>query len=313
MRGKKDVAYWQLQPPRGWKRTSFRRAALAHWMTDPQYGAGHLAARVIVNRLWQHHFGRGIVSTPNDFGAPGQPPTHPELLDWLAAKLIADGWRLKPLHKLMMTSSTYRQSDEFDPDRARLDRNNIYHWCRSPRRLEGEAIRDALLAVSGTLDKSMYGPGTLDQNMTRRSVYFSIKRSKLIPMMMLFDWPEHLVSIGQRTSTTTAPQSLMFMNSSHGSRYAAAFAERISQYLPAPVKDSKQEITAQQRYKRVIRQGFLLAFGRTPDHREAAAAAAFMKSQLRLYQTEAREDPQKLMLVDVCRSLMSMNEFVYVR
>ncbi|HEV3005289.1 MAG TPA: DUF1549 and DUF1553 domain-containing protein, partial [Pirellulales bacterium] len=181
---------------------SFRRSRLAYWMTNVDHGAGHLAARVIVNRLWQHHFGRGLVATPNDFGASGERPSHPELLDWLAGDLVANGWQLKRLHKLIMTSSVYVQSADFDESRAKIDRENVYYWRHTPRRLEAEAIRDSMLAVSGQIESTMYGSGTLDQNMRRRSVYFFIKRSQLIPTMMLFDWPEHLVSIGQRASTT---------------------------------------------------------------------------------------------------------------
>src|SRR5205823_13466891 len=119
------------------------RVALANWITDTEKGAGPLLARVIVNRLWQHHFGKGLVATPNDFGTQGEPPTHPELLDWLADNLIRNGWRLKRLHRLMLTSAVYRQGGDFDEGRARLDRDNAYLWRRTPRRLEAEAIRDA--------------------------------------------------------------------------------------------------------------------------------------------------------------------------
>jgi hypothetical protein len=166
-------------------------------MTDSQSGAGSLLARVIVNRLWQHHFGRGIVATPNDFGVSGERPTHPELLDWLSQELIRNHYSLKHMHRLMLTSSTWMQSGQFDEARASIDRDNLLHWRRAPQRLEAEVIRDSLLSVAGLLDPTPFGPGTLDQNMTRRSIYFFIKRSQLIPIMMLFDWPEHLVSIGQ--------------------------------------------------------------------------------------------------------------------
>ena len=153
---------------------------------------------MIVNRLWQHHFGRGIVATPSDFGAQGERPTHPELLDWLAGELIRDGWRLKPIHKLIMTSAVYRAGRR---DRRRPMAGSTPRTPRSgasaPRRLEAEAIRDAMLAVSGRLDPTMYGPGTLDERQQRRSVYFTVKRSQLIPMMMLFDAPDALQGIGR--------------------------------------------------------------------------------------------------------------------
>ena len=134
-----------------------RRSALANWLTDVDSGAGHLLARVIVNRLWQHHFGRGIVATPSEFGATGDRPTHPELLDWLAGELIKNGWRLKPIHKLIMTSAVYKQGGETDDKRLAADRANTLFWHRPGRRLEAEVIRDSMLAVSGSLDETMFG------------------------------------------------------------------------------------------------------------------------------------------------------------
>src|SRR5262249_15690052 len=151
-------------------------------------------------------------------------PTHPELLEWLAAELIRGGWRLKPLHRLIVTSAAYRQADAFDETRAPVDREAVYLWRRAPRRLEAEPIPQAMLSGPGLVDGRMYGPGSLDQSMRRRSVYFTIKRSQLIPSMMLFDWPEHLVSIGQRATTTTASQALLFMNGPEGRRCAEGFA-----------------------------------------------------------------------------------------
>ena len=276
--------------------TSLRRSRLAHWMTDAEHGAGHLAARVIVNRLWQHHFGRGLVATPNDFGASGEAPSHPELLDWLAQDLVSGGWRLKRLHKLIMTSGVYMQSAEFDEARAKIDRENTFHWRRTPRRLEAEAIRDAMLEVSGQLDGTMFGPGTLDQNMRRRSVYFFIKRSQLIPMMMLFDWPEHLVSIGQRSSTTIAPQALLFMNSPQGRQYAAAFATRLG-----AVDDP-----------RFIASAYAFAFGRPPSERELELAKQFLLNQSAAHAAAGKADAARIARVDLCQTMMSMNEFVYI-
>ena len=136
---------------------------------------------MIVNRLWQHHFGQGIVATPNDFGSQGSRPSHPELLDWLANALIDNGWRLKPIHRLIVTSAVYMQDNRYDESRAAIDRENVFHWRRTPRRLEAEPIRDAMLATAGRLDRRMYGPGSLDVEMPRRSVYFFIKRSRLDP------------------------------------------------------------------------------------------------------------------------------------
>ena len=296
MRGGKQTADWQTPPPTGWKRSRFRRTALANWLTDVENGAGNLAARVIVNRLWQHHFGRGLVGTPNDFGYQGDRPTHPQLLDWLANDLVTHGWRLKRLHRLMMTSAVYRQNSRFDEQRARIDRENRLLWRRAPRRLEGEAIRDAMLAVADRLDSRMYGPGTLDQNMPRRSVYFFIKRSKLIPMLMLFDWPEHLVSIGQRSSTTIAPQALMFMNSPQGRRYAELFADRLGN---RPVEAA-------------VRRAYRLALGRSPDAAEQRIAVAFIARQTASYRQSRTPQATQHALTDFCQTLLSLNEFAYV-
>lgn len=296
MRGGLDESHWKVDPPGGWTRTSFRRAALANWITDSKHGAGHLAARVIVNRLWQHHFGRGIVATPNDFGFQGARPTHPELLDWLATDLIHHGWKLKRLHKLLMTSAVYMQSAEADEARAGIDRENVYHWRRTPRRLEAEAIRDAMLSVAGILDESMYGPGTLDPNMRRRSVYFFIKRSQLVPMMMLFDWPEHLVSIGRRSSTTIAPQALMFMNSPQGRRYAEGFAQRLTGKTP----------------EETVRAAFRLALGREPTADEQKLTTEFIARQSEAYQQAGKTNAAQLAVTDFCQAVLSSNEFVYV-
>ena len=201
-----DIASWKVEPVCGRAGAGYHRAALAAWMTDVESGAGTLVARVMVNRLWQYHMGRGIVATPNDFGSQGSRPSHPELLDWLANALVKNGWREKPIHRLIVTSAVYMQDSQYDESRAGIDRDNVYHWRHTPRRLEAEPIRDAMLAAAGRLDTRMFGPGTLDPAMSRRSVYFRIKRSQLVPILMLFDWPEHLVSIGQRARRRRRPR-----------------------------------------------------------------------------------------------------------
>ncbi|HZN34783.1 MAG TPA: PSD1 and planctomycete cytochrome C domain-containing protein [Pirellulaceae bacterium] len=304
---------WQVAPPEGSK-LSYRRTALANWITDTEHGAGHLLARVIVNRLWQHHFGRGIVATPNDFGKQGSPPTHPELLDWLAQELIRGGWRLKPLHKLIMTSATYRQDSGFrvqgsealplNPEPRNLnpsavDPDNALLWRQNLRRLEAEVIRDSMLTVSGTLDRRLFGPGTLDEGHTRRSIYFLVKRSKLVPMMQLFDQPEPLVSVGGRPSTTIAPQALAFLNSPHVRTYAHNFAKQL---LPAYEKSPAD----------CVRQGYLTAIGRAPDDEELATTAMFLAAQEKSYAAASKPDARQLALADFCQVLFGLNEFVYV-
>jgi hypothetical protein len=293
-----DLQRWKKLPPATEPRLSYRRSALARWITDAEQGAGHLAARVMVNRIWQHHFGRGLVATPNDFGSAGELPTHPELLDYLASQMIAGNWHLKRIHKLIMTSGVYMQSSTLTPDDPRLvvDRENQLYWRRVPQRLEAEAIRDALLAASGQLDTTMYGPGSIDSAMRRRSVYFFVKRSQLIPMMMLFDWPEHLVSIGQRPLTTIAPQALMFMNNPQGREYAAALAKRIS---GASLEQS-------------VNQAYWAALSREPQAAELKLALEFLNQQTALRKSANESDAELSALTDLCQTIMSMNEFLYV-
>ncbi len=293
-----DMQRWKRPSANPEPRLSYRRSTLARWITDPELGAGQLAARVMVNRLWQHHFGRGIVATPNDFGSAGERPSHPELLDYLASELIEGDWRLKRMHKLIMTSSVYMQSTQCateDP-RLRIDRENQYYWRRIPRRLEAEAIRDALLAASGQLDPKMFGPGSIDSSMRRRSVYFFIKRSQLIPMMMLFDWPEHLVSIGQRPLTTIAPQALMFMNNSQGREYASALAKHVT-------SDSIEQS---------IDRAYWSTLSRSPQPAELKLALEFLMQQTELRKSAGESNPEFAALTDLCQTIMSMNEFLYV-
>ena len=290
---------WQAPAPAG-ARTSYRRTALANWITDTEAGAGHLLARVIVNRVWHHHFGRGIVGTPNDFGLQGEAPTHPELLEWLASDFMkSGGWRLKYLHRQILTSQAYLQSAAFDAEKSKIDPQNRYLWRYAPRRLEAESIRDSMLSVSGALDQTMFGPGTLDEGHQRRSIYFMIKRSRLISMMQIFDQPEPLVSVGNRPSTTIAPQALAFMNSPHVRKYAHQFAGRL-----LPLADKTPE--------EAIRKGYLDAVGRAPTTEELADNLAFLKKQSESYAAEKKPRPLELALADFCQVLFCLNDFVYV-
>ena len=290
-------AGWKDSPPAGW-RTSFRRRALANWITDTNGGAGHLLARVIVNRLWQHHMGNGLVATPNDFGQQGARPTHPELLDWLAQKLIDAEWRLKSIHKLILMSAVFQQSADYDRQRAVIDSENRFYWRHTPRRLEAEAIRDAMLAISRQLDPTSFGPGTLDESHKRRSVYFKIKRSKLIPMMQIFDMPEPLVSVGNRPSTTIASQALVFMNSPQVREYARGFARRVQS------RDRDD----------VVHQAWLTSLSRHPTAAERTAATKFLLHQSESYAADGRTviEADVLALTDLCQMIFSLNEFVYL-
>jgi mono/diheme cytochrome c family protein len=290
--------HWQMTPPSG-ARTSYRRRSLANWITDTQEGAGALLARVGVNRLWQHHFGRGIVGTPSDFGTQGDPPSHPELLDWLASELVRNGWRLKPLHRLMLTSAAYMQSAADNAAQSKADPQDRLCWRFSRHRLEAEAVRDSLLAVSGELDPKMFGPGTLDENMKRRSIYFTVKRSRLIPTLMIFDAPDALLSLPVRSSTTIAPQALLLMNNDHVREYARSLAHRIS---PKPETSPAEAIT----------NGYLLTLSRPPSAQELADTLVFLQTQTASYKASGQPDPSGLALVDLSQVLLGLNEFLYI-
>jgi hypothetical protein len=250
-------------------------------MTDLDSGAGAQVARVIVNRLWQHHFGQGIVATPNDFGHAGASPANPELLEWLAGELIENGWKLKPIHKLMLTSATYRQITAADHEKEKIDPENKLFVRRTPRRLEGEALRDCVLAVTGALDPKMYGPGTKDESSVRRSIYFTVKRSQLVGSMVVFDLPEPLVSQAVRPTTTVAPQALFLMNAPQVREWAKTFAKRLES---EPTPEAK------------VTRAFLLALGRKPTETELEQSIDFLKSQE---------------LPDFCQVVLGLNEFAY--
>jgi hypothetical protein len=290
--------HWLAPLPAG-ARTSYRRRTLAEWITDSKCGAGALLARVIVNRLWQFHMGRGIVATPSDFGARGELPTHPELLDWLAQELIAGSWRLKPLHKQIVMSAAYRQSSAANDSNARVDADNRTFWRHPVQRLEAEVIRDSLLEVSGLLDPTMFGPGTLDPASRRRSIYFTVKRSKLIPMLTIFDAPDALGGVGQRPTTTVAPQALYLMNNPQVRQYAKALAERIR-------PNDKVELAA------AIRSAYLTTISREPTAEEAADSLDFIRKQSDSYKQSGKSEAENRALADFCQALMCLNEFVYV-
>ena len=287
MRSPSGEKAWSASPPAN-SRTPFHRASLAHWLTDADHGAGHLLARVIVNRLWQHHLGQGLISTPSDFGARGDRPVHPELLDWIGTELIARNWSFKSLHRLIMRSAVYMQGAtpervadleaaspaedvaQVPPDPQRIDPGNRFFWRRPLVRLEAEVIRDAMLAVSGRLDRRQFGPRTLDESMTRRSIYFAVRRSALIPMLVQLDWPDALSGIGSRSVTTVAPQSLLVLNNSQVRTSAERFAGRLlDEYRVAPAS--------------AVRTAFLTAIGREPTQYENQISLRFLERQTQSY------------------------------
>ena len=288
---------WPIQPSAG-ARQSFRRTAYARWLTDTEAGAGQLLARVIVNRLWQQHFSRGIVASVSDFGVRGAPPSHPELLDWLAQELLRQGWKLKPLHRLMVLSSTYQQSAAIDPDKLSRDPDNQWLWRKPRKRFEAEVIRDSTLSLSGLLDPTMFGPGTLDSNSRRRSIYFTVKRSKLIPMLQVFDCPDALNGVGERPSTTIAPQALLLLNNPLIRQAAKAMAARIRQTPPVSLEQS-------------LTLGYKLALCRPPTAEELVDGVSFVNEATASHEASGQAEPELLALTDWCQAVLCLNEFVY--
>jgi hypothetical protein len=275
----------------GSDKSTGRRLALARWITSKD---NPLTARVLANRLWHYHFGRGIVATPSDFGKTGIPPTHPDLLDYLASELIDGGWRLKPLHKQIMLSAAYRQSSRsHDREAVATDPENKLLWRQNVRRLEAEAIRDAILAVTGQLNLAAGGRGFYprlpaqvigSQSMpgrgwgysdarerNRRSVYVYAKRSLQLPLLEMFDVASTEQSIAARSRTTVAPQALGLLNSDFISQKADAFARRLA--TEAGAKTSAR-----------IRRAYELAVGRTPTEKELQLASDYYDRQLVRYQ-----------------------------
>ena len=276
------------------EKSAHGRVALASWLTDLRRGAGSLLARVMVNRLWQNHFGRGLVATPNNFGSRGAKPTHPALLEWLASELVSRQWRLKEIHKLIVMSATYRQgyrtslvgeSSELRSYEHRDPANRLW-WRREPRRLDAEAIRDNFLAVSGGLERKMFEAGNHDATSPRRSIYLFQKRSRLIPLLQLFDAPDSLQSEGQRQLTTTAPQGLMMLNNSFVNTAADSLGRRLhEQNLDAAA---------------AIARGFLIALGREASVEEMALCRQLVGEG----SLEA--------LRDFAHMLFCLNEFIHV-
>jgi hypothetical protein len=244
--------------------SSGRRSTLAKWITRPD---NPLTARVMVNRLWQHHFGRGLAANTSDFGRLGEPPTHPELLDWLAADFVQHGWSLKHTHRLIVTSAVYRQSSSHaNPAPGKLtDPENKLLWRGVVRRLDAEQIRDSLLAVTGELDLKAGGPGTMP-NDPRRSIFTRILRNNRDPLLDVFDAPYWFQSASSRDTTTTPVQSLLLFNGPFLLQRAKALAVR-----------TEREGAADDKAR--LERAYRLTFGRSPTPSEMAAALAFLDEQ----------------------------------
>ena len=272
------------------------RLGLAAFLTDVDRGAGPLAARVIVNRLWHHHLGRGIVGTPNDLGTQGDPPSHPELLEWLANRLVADRWSLKAVHRLIVTSATYRQSGLVDKAHRVKDPDNRLLWHRKPLRLEGEAIRDSLLAVGGMLDETMYGRAGIDVNAPRRSIYLMVKRSEPIGFLQVFDQPEPVQSVGARGVATVPTQALAMLTAPLVRSAAEGLAKKVS------------GATAAAEPAAVIDACFMAALARHPTAAEREKFTALLASRAAAADPAARQTA----VADISQLIFCLNEFVYV-
>jgi mono/diheme cytochrome c family protein len=302
-----------IPAPKPGAKTSGRRTVLAEWIASKD---NPFTARVFVNRVWQYHFGKGIVPTANDFGKLGEMPTHPELLDWLAAEFMAGEWKLKRLHKLIMMSSTYQLSSQADADNLKADPSNALLWRANMRRLSGEEVRDSILAVSGSLNLKQFGPSTYPkipkevlagqsvpgqgwptsppEEGNRRSVYAHVKRSLRVPILVGFDQPDPDSSCPVRYVTTVPTQSLGLLNGEFANEQAEAFARRLQ-------KDAPNDLTAQ------VTRAIRLTTGRVPTVGEVKADVAFIE---RLKEKHKLDDAKAL--AQYCLLCLNANEFVYL-
>jgi hypothetical protein len=285
-------------------RTSGRRLALAKWLTS---GRHPLTARVMVNRIWHHHFGRGIVTTLDNFGKTGEPPTHPELLDWLAVEFVEKGWSIKQMHRLLMTSEAYQMSSQFATEKHLLtDADNLLWWRYRPQRLEAEIVRDNILAVAGSLDRKMGGKAIFPElskeilasmdkgiwhntkdgpEVWRRSVYVYRKRGLPLPFFEVFDLPDQNLTCGRRNVSTVPTQALTLMNNEWVLGQAARFADRVA-------SEAGEDAGAR------VKQAYLLALGREPRAEELRAGVEFLRTKT---------------VADFAHVLMNLNEFIYLR
>ena len=299
------------------------RGELAAWLIHPDHP---LTSRVMVNRIWRWHFGRGIVSSPDNFGKLGEPPTHPALLDHLAAGLMQHGWSIKHVHRWIMLSSVYQMSSRFDSRSARLDPATEWLWRFPLRRLEAEAVRDSLLAVSGLLDLEMGGTmlhvgnrefffdhTSIDKtkyDSTRRSVYLPVVRNHLYDLFSLFDYSDASMMVGSRSTSTIAPQALFMMNSDLLQQVSGSLADSL---LAIGRADQDPGELMRARLDRL----YLVTLGRPPRQLEIARSEQFLGTFLQqLAATGGCDDevaPERLAWQVLCQVLLASNEFIYIR
>jgi hypothetical protein len=312
-------------------KTTGRRLAYAQLLTS---GKHPLLSRVLVNRVWMHHFGRGIVETPGNFGALGVRPTHPKLLDWLADEFVRSGWSLKRLHQLMMLSSAYRQDVRRDPELLANDPDNRLLGGMTSRRLEAEAFRDAILAISGKFNPKRFGPAvpvmadrvgqfvvgkenlnagrpgaviSLNGEEYRRSIYVQIRRSRPLAVLDTFDFPRMDPNCNARTASTVATQSLMLLNNDFVVRQSEEFAKRVR-------KEAGDDIQKQ------ITRAWILAFSQRPTTEDIEEATRYLNEQKTYFQSKLpkgnkdkkQPDPHQHALAGFCQTLLSSNGFLYI-
>ncbi len=310
--------------------TTGRRTALAKRLTHPNHP---LTARVIVNRIWLHHFGQGLVATPTDFGKLGAKPTHPELLDWLALEFINSGWSVKHLHRLILNSTTWQQAAHRSQDLAATDPENLLYGAANLRRIDAETVRDSILFVAGVLNEDVYGepvpvmadkvgrwvlgienlnagrPGKvipLRGEEHRRSVYVQSRRSRPLSVMEAFDLPQMSPNCEVRRASTATPQSLMLLNSEFALNYSKVLAERIQKEHPDNLESQ-------------IQAAWNLSYGRNAESSEVVEAQAFVGEQVKLLEgrisLKKDDDAQPIQLealANLCQMLFSSNEFLYI-
>ena len=304
-----------------------RRLAYVNYITN---GEHPLTARVFVNRVWLHHFGKGIVASPTDFGKLGIPPTHLELLDWLAHDFATNGWKIKRLHKMLMTSTAYMQSSKRSPEYDVIDPDNLLYGRMPVRRLEAETIRDSIIAVTGKMKTELYGEPVpvkedevgqiivgianvdsagrqkkaikMDDRQFRRSIYVAVNRSKPLAVLDMFDAPKMEPNCEKRSSSTVAPQSLLMMNSGFMIEHTNYFAERLEK--------ERSGNKAEQ-----VKLAWVLAYGKEPSAEEVKQSVEFINSQVTHFKStkvKAGKTPEQLALATFCQALLSSNEFLYV-
>ena len=288
--------------------TQNARAEFARWITDPRHPT---LARITVNRIWQRYFGRGLVATPDNLGLTGAAPSHPELLDFLAAEFIAGGWSVKSLHRMILHSGAYRQASASQTEAKHVDPQNRLLWKFPLRRLDADCVRDACLAASGRLDRRAGGPYVPTERLatgevvvsadvdgaSRRGIYLQQRRSQVLSMLDVFDAPAVVTNCTRRATSTTPLQALTLLNSDFVDRCAAALADRVSKETGSNPADR-------------VARAFLLVLGRGPRESERTAALRFLREQQAEYADAS--DPHQHAWVDFCRALLASNAFLYV-